>query len=196
MNFEIIGKKVKLRPFKESDIDDKIKWMTEELEWQEWDAPWEKDDDFVPETYRKERLERLKKEEISDFYYSLEIETLDTGKHIGGINSYYIDKNYNYIKHGSNFTIGIGINNPNDRKKGYATEAWVLFINYALKEGIKEIYTQTWSGNYPVIALMKKIGFELIHIKKNYHEVNNKPVDGYTFKLNLEKFHKLNKEGY
>ena len=135
MNFEIIGKKVKLRPFKESDIDDKIKWMTEELEWQEWDAPWEKDDDFVPETYRKERLERLKKEEISDFYYSLEIETLDTGKHIGGINSYYIDKNYNYIKYGSNFTIGIGIIDPNDRKKVMRPKlGYYLLITHLKKE--------------------------------------------------------------
>ena len=54
-----------------------------------------------------------------------------------------------------------------------------------------EIYTQTWSGNYPSQGLMKKLGFELVNIVKDYQVVKGNLVDGYTFKLNLEKFNNI-----
>lgn len=100
------------------------------------------------------------KKETPKFYYSLEIEELDKGKHIGRVNSYCIDKSYNYVEGDRLFTIGVGIKDSIDRRKGFATEAWILFIEYALKNSIDEIYTQTWSGNYPVCGLMKKIGLK------------------------------------
>jgi RimJ/RimL family protein N-acetyltransferase len=77
-----------------------------------------------------------------------------------------------------------------DRRRGYGTEAWLLFIRYALESGAEEIYTQTWAGNYPVLGLMEKVGFELININKKYRVVKGEEVDGYTLKLNLGKFGK------
>jgi RimJ/RimL family protein N-acetyltransferase len=65
-----------------------------------------------------------------------------------------------------------------------------LFIRYALESGAEEIYTQTWAGNYPVLGLMEKVGFELININKKYRVVKGEEVDGYTLKLNLGKFGK------
>lgn len=190
MNLEIIGKKIKLRPFKESDIEDVINWMEVETEWKEWDAPWE-EDDFNAETYRKETLKKIKERKNVDFFYSLEIDVLETLEHVGRVNSYYIDENYKYTKKVGNLTIGIDIFNPQHRKQGFATEAWVLYIDYAMKKGFNKIYTQTWSENYPVFALMKKVGFECVNINKKYQVVKGKYVDGYTFMLNLEMFKEL-----
>ncbi|NLW52975.1 MAG: GNAT family N-acetyltransferase [Tissierellia bacterium] len=184
---QIIGKKIKLRKFKNSDIEDYIRWMTTDTEWIDWDAPWE-EADFNIDEYRKNSQLRLEKNRPLSIYDSREIEILATGDHIGRINSYNIDEHCNYTVEEKNLTIGIDIFSPTHRKKGYATEAWLLHINYLIENGQENIYTQSWSGNYPVLALMKKLGFELINTKKEYEVVKNKKVDGLTFKLNKEKF--------
>lgn len=194
MDFEIMGKSVKLRPFNESDIEDEIRWNTTDIEWQKWDAPWEKNEVFESTVYRQKLLEKLNQQtKTPKFYYSLEIESLKEGKHIGRVNSYYIDNKYNYVKCDGFFTIGIGIKDPIDRRQGFATEAWILFIDYALKNGIDNIYTQTWSGNDLVLGLIRKIGFEHVNTKKGYQFYNGEYVDGYTFKLNLDKFTSIKK---
>jgi len=187
---EIIGKKIKLRPFKESDIDDVIHWMLVETEWQNWDAPWEDTNDFDQDAYRQRCLQELESHKETSFYHRLEIEVIKTGEHIGSVNSYYIDDDFNYTRGDGNFTIGIDIIKPTNRRQGCGTEAWLLYIRYALKHGFEEVYTQTWSGNYPVLALMEKIGFERVHVKKQYQIVTDEKVDGYTLKLNKDKFYK------
>lgn len=184
---EIIGKRIKLRPFQESDIDDYIRWNTIETEWMDWDAPWE-ENDFDVDVYRKNSLQRLESNRPFSIYSSREIELLETGEHIGRINAYDIDDNCNYSADGTNLTIGIDVFDPAHRKKGYATEAWLLHIDYLIHEGHEDIYTQTWSGNEPVIALIKKLGFELYHTEEAYQIVKNQKVDGLTFQLNRDKF--------
>lgn len=184
---EVIGKRIKLRPFAKSDIDDYIRWNTIEIEWMEWDAPWE-ENDFNIEEYREFSLLKLEKNRPISIYSSREIEIIDTGEHIGRINSYNIDENYEYTKESKNLTIGIDIYNPKNRKQGYATEAWSLHIDWLLENGKEDIYTQTWSENYPALGLFRKLGFELTHTDKAYQKFKGKYVDGLTFKLNAEKF--------
>ncbi len=184
---EVIGKRIKLRPFAKSDIDDYIRWNTIEIEWMEWDAPWE-ENDFNIEEYREFSLLKLEKNRPISIYSSREIEIIDTGEHIGRINSYNIDENYEYTKESKNLTIGIDIYNPKNRKQGYGAEAWSLHIDWLLENGKEDIYTQTWSENYPVLGLFRKLGFELTHTDKAYQKFKGKYVDGLTFKLNAEKF--------
>lgn len=188
---ELTGKKIKLRAFKESDIDDVIHWMLYEKEWQNWDAPWESSDDFDQDAYRERCQRDLESRKDITFYHRLEIEVVESGEHIGSVNSYYIDDRFDYTRGEGYLTIGIDIIDPANRRQGYGTEAWLLFIRYALEHGFEEVYTQTWSGNYPVLALMEKIGFERVHVKKHYHVVGGEKVDGYTLKLNKDKFYKL-----
>lgn len=184
---ELIGKKIKLRLFTKSDINDYIRWNTIETEWMEWDAPWE-ENNFDIEVYRKSSLMKLQKNRPISVYSSREIEIINTGEHIGRINSYDIDENYEYTNEDKLLTIGIDIYNKENRIQGYATEAWLLHIDWLLDNGREHIYTQTWSENYPVQALFKKLGFELINTKKAYQRVKGREVDGLTFKLNNEKF--------
>lgn len=151
------------------------------------DAPWE-ENEFDVDEYRKSCSLYLEKNRPVFIYSSREIEIINTGEHIGRINSYSIDDNYDYSREAKNLTIGIGIYNLANRKEGYATEAWLMLIDWLLDNGQENIYTQTWSGNYPVQGLFKKLGFELINTNKAYQTVKGKEVDGLTFKLNKDKF--------
>lgn len=196
---EIKNDKVILRDFVESDIEDRIYWETVETEWQLWDAPWEYNEDevFDSDKYRKERLEWLGKEKDENrMRWGFQICINDESrKHIGWINAYNIDDSYIYTKGNGYCTIGIDIPDLSSRGKGYATASWDLFIQYLLRNGIGDIYTQTWSGNERVIGLIKKIGFEECNREYEFRIVRGQLYDGLTFKLNREKykdFHEVN----
>ncbi len=184
--------KIILRDFIKEDIEDVIRWETIETEWQLWDAPWE-DNDFNSGEYRKRMMNLLnKKRENTSMRYRFEIcikDELET--HIGWCNIYKIDSKFNYTKNLGNYTIGIDIPKVNARQKGYATAAWKLLIDYLISKGIKDIYTQTWSGNLRVIGLATKIGFEECDCIVNKRIVRGDLYDGLTFKLNLDTFNKV-----
>jgi RimJ/RimL family protein N-acetyltransferase len=187
---QIKNEKVILRDFIESDIEDRIHWELVETEWQLWDAPWEADDDFDSDKFREDQLKKLERK-LSDreMRWSFEICINDKSqKHIGWCNAYRIDENYNYTRGKGYCTIGIGIPDLGSRRKGYATYSWKLFISYLLENGIKDIHTQTWSGNKRVIGLMMKIGFEECSRETNFKMINGEYYDSLTFKLNEEKY--------
>lgn len=45
------------------------------------------------------------------------------------------------------------------------------------------MFTQTWSGNIPMIKLAEKIGFHLVDIKKDMREHNGQKFDALTFRM-------------
>lgn len=192
---EIKGQKVLLRDFIKEDIEDRIRWETIETEWLEWDAPWEMEEEepFNPEEYRSLMNKRLsKKQDPNRLRYGFQIcVNNETKKHIGWINAYSIDDNYCYTKYDGKLTIGINIPDLGSRRKGYATEAWSLYIIYLLDNGIEEIYTQTWSGNIRVIGLMRKIGFVECNREKDFRIVRGKLYDGLTFKLDIKRYNQF-----
>ena len=54
---EIYYQDIILRDYRESDIEDDIRWNTVETEWALWDAPWETEEDlasFDPKSFREE----------------------------------------------------------------------------------------------------------------------------------------------
>lgn len=186
---EIKNDKVILRDFIKFDIEDRIYWETVDTEWQLWDAPWE-EELFDSDNYRKVCLEGLAKEKDENrMRLGFQICINDENrKHIGWCNAYRIDDNYKYTKEDGYCTIGVGIPDLSSRRKGYATASWDLFIQYLLNNGIKNIYTQTWSGNERVIGLIKKVGFEACNREYGFRTVRGQLYDGLTFKLNWEKY--------
>lgn len=195
----IKGEKVFLRDFIKEDIEDRIRWETIETEWLEWDAPWEMEEGpFNLEEYRRLMTKRLsRKLDPNEFRYSFQICINDESKkHIGWVNAYYIDNDYQYTEGQGYLTIGINIPDLNSRRKGYATEAWLLYIRYALNNGYKDIFTQTWSGNFRVIGLIEKLRFKECMRKKDLRKVRGKLYDGLTFKLDLNSFKKAYNGGY
>jgi RimJ/RimL family protein N-acetyltransferase len=187
---QIKNEKVILRDFIESDIEDRIHWELVETEWQLWDAPWEEDEEFDSEDFRKKLSKKLEKEKCdSEIRWCFEICINDNSeKHIGWCNAYRIDDDYKYTTEKGYCTIGIGIPDLSSRRKGYATYSWKLFITYFQENGIKDIYTQTWSGNKRVIGLMTKVGFEECSREVNFKLIDGEYYDSLTYKLNEVKF--------
>lgn len=191
---EIKGQKILLRDLIKDDIEDRIRWETVETEWLDWDAPWEiEEEPFNPGEYRDLMNNRLSKnQDPNRFRYGFQICLNDENKkHIGWVSAYCMDGNYFYTEEDGKLAIGINIPDLGSRRKGYATEAWCLYIKYLLDKGIKDIYTQTWSGNFRVIGLMEKIGFVECNRVKDFRMVREKLYDGLTFKLDVQRYNQL-----
>lgn len=185
-----------LRDFIESDIEDRINWETVENEWQLWDAPW--DYEGKEEQELTEDLERYKakmqlwaEQQKADCELRTGFQICinnDARTYIGWCNAYRINESYEIIQTKGLCAVGIDIPAMTARGKGFAASALVLFIQYLLKNGEDEIYTQTWSGNKRMIGLANKIGFEECMRKANERKVDGQFYDGLTFKLNMRKF--------
>lgn len=183
------NEKVILRDMIKSDIEDRIYWETVETEWQAWDAPWE-EEDFNIENYKETALKNIKALKTSNrMRTTFQICINDENQtHIGWCNVYKIDQNYHYTKDEGFYTIGIDIPMVSARKKGYATAAWMLLIKYLEEQNIHKIYTQTWSGNFPVLGLIEKLGFKEVKREVNKRTVNKKHYDALTFLLDFKAF--------
>jgi len=174
---------IKLRDFKESDINDYINWFTKDTEWMNWDAPWQ--EVVTSEEKEKERwskyLEKVKQLKDDDLRNRFEIDY--DGIHVGCVNAY---KDTAYFPNPDNhFAIGAGIIPQQYRSKGIAYEALNQFMDYLMQKGETCFYTQTWSGNIPMLALAKKLGFEEVMRLKDYRYINGKYYDAITLKKEI-----------
>lgn len=185
-----------LRDMLKEDIDNRIKWETVDTEWQQWDAPWENEPGFNEKEYREDKLEEIAEDiDDEDIRYSFEICINNAQEtHIGWCSAYHIDKEYNYTKDYGEMAIGIDIPEIKYRKKGYGTEAWVLYIDYLIDSGVDNIYTQTWSGNSVILKLIKKLGFVECEKKFMDREVRGALYDSLTFKLDLDNYRNIRHE--
>ena len=79
------------------------------------------------------------------------------GIHIGWVSAY---TDLNYVPNEEQIpAIGIDIPHRHDRGHGYGKAALLLFVDYFRKLGYQHLYTQTWSGNTPMIKLAESLGF-------------------------------------
>lgn len=185
-----------LRDMRESDIDDEIRWHTVETAWALWDAPWEMEEvlrTFDPETHREKSLKWIEVRK-PDHRLSLEIDTAD-GIHIGSVSAYCIDEDFDWCKlkteedrRAVNWAVGIEINESAYWSNGWGTRALTAFLKYHLEDGYTNLYTQTWSGNYRMVGLAKKLGFVECCRRDKIRLVNGQEYDGLTFKLDRDVF--------
>lgn len=180
-----------LRDMIESDIEDYVRWYTVEREWENWDAPWEKED----------TCEEAERERWTKLYESVKDRTDDTvrwkfeiewkGRHIGWVSCYDIDENYEWVgkpEEGQTVynAIGADICESDLYGRGLGTKALRAFINYYFDRGVNELYTQTWSGNLRMIRCAEKLGFVECDRDVGEREVNGQKYDGLTFRLEKE----------
>lgn len=180
----IKNNKVILRDTIISDIDDIIYWNTVATEWMLWDAPWEhEEDNFDWKQYRIDKKEELlKPKEDSSLRTRLEVCINDEScTHIGSISCYFINDEYKIDENGKKVAIGMDIYETKYRGQGYGKSAYLLYIDYLKKLGYTTIYTQTWSGNIPLIKMCEKVGFEECNRYREIRNVNNQKYDGLTF---------------
>lgn len=179
-----------LRDYKESDIEDSIRWNTRELEWAEWDAPWEAEesDCFDAEEYCRKQVELLANPIADGLRSSFEIDTAE-GVHIGRVNSYLVDENFNWIPHSSDVScgqtvyraIGIDIMNSENWGRGFGTQALTAFIEYLGSRGFHKLLIQIWSCNGRMIRCAEKLGFGLCARERGVRRVRGETYDALTF---------------
>ena len=185
---EIKFESIILRDMIESDIEDYVRWFTAEREWENWDAPWEKEDTDEENERRSwtEYYESVKDLPADVRWSKFEIEW--NGRHIGWVSSYPIDEHYEWIgeiQDGQTIhrAIGIDICEPDVWGNGIGTNALRAFINYYFGNGVNELYTQTWSGNTRMIRCAAKLGFVECNRYVGKRQVEGKAYDALTFRL-------------
>ena len=178
----IQNKSIILRDLIENDIVDHLKWRQTEIEWQNWDAPWEKEDHFDSKEFSEKMLKKINnKLKDDDIHHSFQICLNNSEQtHIGWVNAYYISNNPNLT---GKLAIGIDIPSKNMRSHGFGILALKLFIEYLQENEYNEIYLQTWSGNKSMIHVAKKLKFIEINRISDIRLVNEKSYDALIFVL-------------
>ncbi|MDO5738012.1 MAG: GNAT family protein [Eubacteriales bacterium] len=208
---KIHHKNIILRDMVEGDIEDDIRWQTSETEWQLWDEPWELPNtaaDSAPaaatapasrpdtEDLRRRALaefaliEQLRKED--DFRWTLEIDYED-GTHIGSVDSYYIDQEFNKVRQKDAqakaplfYALGIAIYEPAFWGRGLGTQALEAYIQHHFEHHHDPLFLQTWSGNHRMLRCAEKMGFYLVERRAGVREVRGELYDALTFRLDLK----------
>ena len=105
-------------------------------------------------------------------------ENLKHDKPIGCIDLFDFDPNH--LRAG----VGILIAQHADRRKGYASEALTLLINYCFEFlNLKQLYCHITVENEPSILLFKKHGFEITGVKKYWIKEGNSFKDELLLQL-------------
>ena len=196
-HLEISFRNIVLRDMVTGDIADEIRWITVETEWALWDAPWEMEVElpkFDPVSFTMEIMDKLQRPK-EEPRWGFELDTVN-GIHIGRINSYLIDDNWDWIplinvKFGQKVyrTLGLDICESRFCNRGLGKDALCAFIQYYLQHGETELCIQTWSGNLRMIRCAEKIGFMECSRKVDFRHVRGGTYDGLTFLLDLNKFY-------
>lgn len=172
-----------LRDMLESDIEDYVRWFTVETEWMDWDAPWETDksDEETERADWSAYYQDVSQRPADRVRYKFEIEA--DGRHIGWVSA-YTDTDF-YDNPEETVAIGIDIPEKQDRGNGNGSQALLQFMDYYRKLGHKKLLTQTWSGNAPMIAVAKKLGFREVSRAVGVRTVDGKAYDALTFEILL-----------
>lgn len=177
---------VLLRDMRESDIENYVKWFSvsdDNIDWDKYDAPWE-----IIET--DEESERKSWREYYDYiqtqpegYVRWKFEIEADGEHIGWVSAY---DDLDYIENPEGIpAIGIDIPERRYRGKGNGREALKLWMEYLKARGCKSLFTQTWSGNTPMLKLAEKLGFKEYASVKDLREVDGKKYDALTLRIDF-----------
>ena len=154
---KLTGEKISLRAIEPQDIDVLYQWENDTENWliSNTQTPFSR---FVLEQYIASAHE--------DIYSAKQLRLIicdPENKAVGGIDLF--DFEPNHLRAG----IGILISEKTDRKKGYASEALNLLINYCFDTlNLHQIYCNITTDNEASILLFQKHGFQITGIKKQW----------------------------
>lgn len=98
---------------------------------------------------------------------------------------------FDYDAYHNRAGIGILIADKTEQRKGYATQALRLVIDYCFKIlGLNQLYCNVEFNNEPSIKLFVKEGFEIVGLKKSWTRRGTTYVDEYLLQLLNPKFPK------
>jgi len=160
---KLLGKHILLRAIEPSDIDVLYKWENDTENWNvsNTQAPFSR---FVLEQYIATTHQ--------DIYSVKQLRLIicDTENNAVGCIDLF-DFEPNHLRAG----IGVLIAEKTDRKKGYASEALELLIDYCfLSLNLHQLYCNIAVDNEASILLFQKYGFQITGIKKQWIRNGNK----------------------
>jgi len=176
---EIVSDRVILRDPRPEDVEARLRWVTVEVAWQDWDAPWEGKALTPPERVEEARISLREKiaQPLPTPRVQLWIQAID-GPLLGWVNHYYHDLAARSV------SAGINICESAYRGRGLGTEAFRLWIGYVFANlEVEEVRTATWSGNVRMVRLAEKCGFTLVTREMDKREVQGRRYDGLGFSL-------------
>lgn len=144
------GQLVKLRAYKEDDIEKAVEFINDE----EVKKLMDSNIPFPMTKWQEEEWVRSRKAN-TDFTYDFAIEDLKTGKYIGGCSINECDvKNRTCV-------VGIMIGDKEYWGKGYGSDALKVLIKFIFEEvNMNKIKLNVFSFNNRAIACYKKVGFK------------------------------------
>lgn len=153
----IIGKRLVIRDLNSADLEALNYWRQPGREWQKTDGPY----------YPRASTEQIAKlisnyqKEIAaqswpDLREKLVIADAVEDTVVGLVSRYWISQETNWT------AIGIGIYDPQNWGKGYGYEALGLWCQYLFdnEPTFVRLDLRTWSGNYGMMKLSEKLGFQ------------------------------------
>ena len=167
------GKKIQLRAIEPSDVNIIYKWENNLNNWQLSNT-------LTP--FSKNIIEQYIETSHRDIYENKQLRLMiDTKEYktVGAIDLFDFDP-YN-----QRTGVGILINETQDRRNAYASEALELLINYCRDVlALKQLYCNISINKEASIALFEKLNFEQTGLKKQWQRVaHNKWEDVLFFQL-------------
>lgn len=183
-----------LRDFRLGDEEDMVRWMTVQTEWHDHDSPWMAEKDlsgFDPEKYRSMARNYLKNPQRFGERVTLQIEDKATGRHIGFVSGYCIDKQDEPLPNGEvSFRRAIGIDICEEAFRGEkrGTHALMAFAQYLFCHQWPIVFLQTWTGNTRMMHVAEKLGFKRFRVKPGIYTKDGVTYDNITYYLEQKKF--------
>ncbi len=149
--------KVKLRPLEPEDLEALYQWENDP-------SIWKVSNTLTP--FSKFILRQYIQESHRDIFESKQLRLIITDtkdKLVGAVDLFDFDPFHQRAG------IGILINSPENRKKGFAGDALQLIATYAVEVlGLHQLYANITIDNIPSIKLFEKLGFEKTGTKKDW----------------------------
>jgi RimJ/RimL family protein N-acetyltransferase len=185
----IEGKRIVLRDPRPEDVEARVRWETVEIEWQNWDAPWEGPPPTPVEALTEARVKKYAAGIAASIAQPLPsprkrlwVERIG-GPLLGWVNQYHYDPEARVIH------VGICIGESAYWNQGLGTETLPLWIDHLVKElDLTCVRTATWSGNHRMVRCAEKCGFALVERRVGVREWQGRKYDALQFRLTREEW--------
>jgi len=149
---ELHHRAVLLRDPRPEDTRDYVRWWSQEVAWQDWDAPWESQGPLTLQQAERHVL-GLRKRVPTPIRTRLEI-CCNGGAHVGWVNRYTLRAGPEHVG------VGIVIAEPAWWGRRIGTIALGLWCAYLFRHlKVPHLYCETWSGNQRMVRLAHRCGF-------------------------------------
>jgi RimJ/RimL family protein N-acetyltransferase len=177
------GERIRLRPPEPSDIRDFFRWVNDPEASGEFDV-------FGITNWTE--IERWLKEPSEPYEFSaLVIEKREEKTKIGVAIRYVSHPIMRHVE------IGFQIWDPNERNKGYATEAVRLLIDYLFStNNIERVQATTHFLNKPAQRVLEKCGFIREGRLRKALFTNGEPHDAFVYGITRKKWRTLRNNGH